>query len=128
PARLAAAFTAGGPRPGSKVGLLLYNGPGYYEGFLAALKARMIPINVNYRYVDDELVYLLDDSDAEALIFHASLGETVERIAGRVPNLKLLVEVEGAPRAVAHAQHYEQLLAATAPAPPISRRRDDELV
>ena len=127
-ARLAAAFTAAGLRPGSKVGLLLYNGPEYYEGFLAALKARMVPINVNYRYVDDELVYLLDDSDAEALIFHASLGETVERIAARVPNLKLLVEVEDAPPAVARAQHYEQLLAGTAPAPPISRRRDDELV
>src|SRR5246500_2663369 len=127
-ARLAAAFTAAGLRPGSKVGLLLYNGPEYYEGFLAALKARMVPINVNYRYVDDELVYLLDDSDAEALVFHASLGETVGRVADRVPHLRLLVEVEDAPRAVARAQRYEQLLSGTAPAPRICRRRDDELV
>ena len=78
-ARLAGALQDAGLVPGSKVGLLLYNGPEYYEAFLAALKARMVPINVNYRYVDDELVYLLEDSDAEALIFHASLGETVGR-------------------------------------------------
>jgi 3-oxocholest-4-en-26-oate---CoA ligase len=127
-ARLAAAFTAAGLRPGSKVGLLLYNGPEYYEGFLAALKARMVPINVNYRYVDDELVYLLEDSDAEALVFHASLGETVGRVADRVPHLRLLVEVEDAPPAVARAQRYEELLSRTAPAPRIARRRDDELV
>jgi 3-oxocholest-4-en-26-oate---CoA ligase len=127
-ARLAAAFTAAGLRPGSKVGLLLYNGPEYYEGFLAALKARMVPINVNYRYLDDELVYLLDDSDAEALVFHASLGETVGRVADRMPHLRLLVEVEDAPPAVARAQRYEELLSRTAPAPRIARRRDDELV
>ena len=127
-ARLAAAFTAAGLRPGSKVGLLLYNGPEYYEGFLAALKARMVPFNVNYRYVDDELVYLLDDSDAEALVFHASLGETVGRVADRVPHLRLLVEVEDAPPAVARAQRYEELLSRTAPAPRIARRRNDELV
>src|ERR1700752_5502150 len=102
-ARLAAAFTAAGLQPGSKVVLLLYNGLEYYEGFLAALKSRMAPINVNYRYVDDELVYLLDDSDSEALIFHASLGETVERIATRIAELKLLIEVDDGPRAAADA-------------------------
>jgi len=127
-ARLAAAFTAAGLRPGSKVGLLLYNGPEYYEGFLAALKARMVPINVNYRYVDDELVYLLEDSDAEALIFHASLGETVGRVATRIAELKLLIEVDDGPRAVADAACYEQLLLDTAPAPHISRRGDDDFV
>src|ERR1700742_4805755 len=113
-ARLAAAFTAAGLRPGSKIGLLLYNGPEYYEGFLAALKARMVPINVNYRYVDDELVYLLEDSDAEALIFHASLGETVDRVVDQAPDLKLLVEVEDASPAVARAKRYERLLSGTA--------------
>lgn len=127
-ARLAAAFTAAGLRPGSKVGLLLYNGPEYYEGFLAALKARMVPINVNYRYVDDELVYLLEDADAEALIFHASLGETVGRVITRIADLKLLIEVDDAPRAVAEAARYEHLLSDTAPAPRISRSRADELV
>jgi 3-oxocholest-4-en-26-oate---CoA ligase len=88
----------------------------------------MVPINVNYRYVDDELVYLLEDSDAEALVFHASLGETVARVAERVPALKLLAEVEDAPAAVASAERYEDLLSRNPPAARIPRRQDDELM
>jgi 3-oxocholest-4-en-26-oate---CoA ligase len=127
-ARLAGALQDAGLVPGSKVGLLLYNGPEYYEAFLAALKARMVPINVNYRYVDDELVYLLEDSDAEALVFHASLGETVGRVAERVPALKLLAEVDDGPPAGAGAERYEDLLARSEPAPRITRRHDDEIM
>jgi fatty-acyl-CoA synthase len=127
-ARLAGALQDAGLVPGSKVGLLLYNGPEYYEAFLAALKARMVPINVNYRYVDDELVYLLEDSDAEALIFHASLGETVGRVADRVPALKLLAEVEDGPSAGAGAVRYEDILARSAPARRIARSPNDEIM
>jgi len=127
-ARLAGALQDAGLVPGSKVGLLLYNGPEYYEAFLAALKARMVPINVNYRYVDDELVYLLEDSDAEALVFHASLGETVGRVAERVPALKLLAEVDDGPSAGAGAERYEDILARSEPAPRITRRHDDEIM
>ena len=47
-----------------KVGLHLQNGSEYLEGMLAAFKLRAVPINVNYRYVEDELRYLLDDADA----------------------------------------------------------------
>jgi len=127
-ARLAGALQDAGLAPGSKVGLLLYNGPEYYEAFLAALKARMVPINLNYRYVDDELVYLLEDSDAEALVFHASLGETVGRVAERVPALKLLAEVDDGPAAGAGAERYEDILARSEPAPRIARRHDDEIM
>lgn len=127
-ARLAQALQDAGLVPGSKVGLLLYNGPEYYEAFLAALKMRMVPININYRYVDDELVYLLEDSDAEALIFHASLGQTVGRVAGRVPTLKLLAEVHDGPSNCAGAQPYEDLLARSKPAPRIARHDDDEIM
>ncbi len=127
-AQLAGALGEAGLEPDSKVSLLLYNGPEYYESFLAALKGRMVPINVNYRYVDDELVYLLEDSDSEALIFHASLGETVARIADRVPALKLLVEVDDGPSAVPGAEPYEELLGRTEPAPRIERQADDPVV
>jgi fatty-acyl-CoA synthase len=126
--RLSAAVGEAGLAPDSKVALLLYNGTEYYEAFLAALKGRMVPINVNYRYVDDELVYLLEDSDSEALIFHASLGETVGRIAERLPALKLLVEVDDGPSAVAGAEAYEELLERTAPAPRIERQPDDPIM
>src|SRR5262245_14765710 len=43
------------------VALYLYNGPEYLEGMIGAFKARAVPFNVNYRYVEDELAYLLRD-------------------------------------------------------------------
>ena len=63
-ARLAAALEAAGLRADSKVASYLYNGNEYVEGLLAAFKLRAVPVNVNYRYLADELVYLVDNSDA----------------------------------------------------------------
>ncbi len=51
----------------------------------ACMKIRGVPINVNYRYLDDELWYLLDNSDAEAFVFHSSLGDRVARVVDRLP-------------------------------------------
>jgi fatty-acyl-CoA synthase len=61
-ARVAAAYVDAGLRPGSKVGLLMYNCNEYLEAQYGVLKMRGVPINVNYRYLDEELVYLLDNS------------------------------------------------------------------
>jgi fatty-acyl-CoA synthase len=128
-ARLARAFTEAGLGPDAKVGLLLYNCCEYYEGFLAALKERMVPINVNYRYVGEELAYLLDDADAEALVFHGSLGARVEGIVDRLPALKLLVEVDdGGPSLVTRAERYDDVLSRCAPAPPKAREFDDAFI
>jgi 3-oxocholest-4-en-26-oate---CoA ligase len=124
-ARLAQALASAGLGPDSKVGLLLYNATEYYEGFLAAMKMRMVAINVNYRYVDDELVHLLDDADAEALIFHSSLGESVARITERLPDLKLLIDVDDGPSVVEGAAPYEEVLSTNEPAAPIERQPDD---
>ena len=55
---------------------------------------RGVPINVNYRYLDDELCYLLDNSDAEALVFHSILGDRVARVADACRSCKLLIEVD----------------------------------
>ena len=48
----------------SHVALYLYNGNEYLEGMLGAFKARCVPFNVNYRYVEEELEYLFDNADA----------------------------------------------------------------
>ena len=53
--RLAAALTAAGLRPGSKVASYLYNSNEYSEGVYATFKMRGVPVNVNYRYLEDEL-------------------------------------------------------------------------
>ncbi len=96
-ARLAAAFSDAGLGPDSKVGMYLYNSPEYCETNFAALKMRAVPVNVNYRYLDDELVYLLDNADAEAVVFHTSLGDRIARIAPRLPKIRLLVAVDDGP-------------------------------
>src|SRR3954470_17874538 len=66
-ARLARAFLDAGVGAEAKVGMYLYNSPEYCEVNFAALKIRAMPINVNYRYLDNELLYLLDNADVEAL-------------------------------------------------------------
>ena len=125
-ARMAAVFDAAGLGPDSKIGLFLYNGNEYLEAHYAAFKMRGVPININYRYMDEELWYLLDNSDAEAIVFHSSLGERVERVRERLPKLKLLIEVDdGAAGQVPVAATYEEVMAGHAPMPRIERSEDD---
>jgi len=124
-ARLGQAFADAGLEPGSKVGLLLYNCPEYYETFLAALKMRMVPFNINYRYVGSELRYLLDNADCEALVYHRSLAGVVAEILPYSPQVKLAVEVDDGGDGWEGARSYEALLAASAPAPRIARQPDD---
>jgi 3-oxocholest-4-en-26-oate---CoA ligase len=126
-ARVSAAFTAAGLTPQSTVAIDLYNCNEWMETFFAALKARLVPVSINYRYLDDELAYLLENCDAAALVFHASLGERVVRVARRLPVLKLLVQVDdlggaGPPPGVAD---YERIATTHEPAPRTPRSADD---
>jgi fatty-acyl-CoA synthase len=96
---------------------------------LGAFKARVAPFNVNYRYVDDELHYLLNDADAVAVIYHARYAPTLARIRDRLPKLRLLFQVDdgsGAPL-LPGAIDYEAALAAasSAPLPGVTPSPDD---
>ena len=124
-ARLAAAFAAAGLKRDSKVGLYLYNGPEYLESQFAAFKGRHVPVNVNYRYLDDELLYLLENSDAEALVFHRSLADRVERVRERAKDVRLWIEVDDGGDALPGASAYEDVIAAHDPAPRIARSEVD---
>ena len=129
-ARLAAALLEAGLGAHSKVAMYLYNSPEYCETNFAATKIRGIPINVNYRYLDQELWYLLDNADAEALVFHSSLGDRVARVRGRLPKLRLLVAVDDGPaadgsRGLAGALRYDALQASLAPAERIAPQGDE---
>ena len=110
------------------VGLYMLNAPECIESMLGCFRARVAPFNVNYRYVDDELVYLLTDSDCAGLIYHARYAPTLARIRGRFPNLRLLLQVDdGSGEALLPgALDYAQALAAAAPAgPPVEPSPDD---
>ncbi len=56
-----------------KVAVYLYNSPEYLQATFAAMKAGLVPVNTNYRYGDDELLYLWDNADAEAVVFHGDV-------------------------------------------------------
>ncbi len=124
-ARLAGALRAAGLGTDSKVASYLYNSNEYVEGLLGTFKLRAVPVNVNYRYLEEELVYLLDNSDAEALLFHGILSEHVAKIAGRAPKLKLLIQVDDGSPLIDGAVEYESLLAAHDPMERVVRSGDD---
>jgi fatty-acyl-CoA synthase len=124
-ARLATALTNAGLTTNSKVASYLYNCNEYTEGVYATMKMRGVPVNVNYRYLEDELVYLLDNSDAEALLFHGSLGEHVAKVRDRAPLVKLWIQVDdGSPRQD-FAVGFEELVATNEPMDRIPRSGDD---
>ena len=78
----------GGAQHQDKVALYLYNAPEYMEGAYASYKAGLVPVNTNYRYLDDELLYLWDNADAVAVIFHGSFSERVDAVRGRLPKVR----------------------------------------
>ena len=87
---------------------------------------RGVPVNVNYRYLEDELVYLLDNSDAEALLFHGSLGD--QRREGPRPRARREAVDPGRRRLAAartSRSQYEELIAAHEPMARIERSGDD---
>ncbi len=92
-ARFAGHLTASGLRPDSKVAFYLYNGNEYLEATFGSFKARCVPVNVNYRYLEDELRYLLENSDAEAVVVSAELVARLDHVRGGLPQLRTIVVV-----------------------------------
>lgn len=109
------------------VALYLYNGNEYLEGMLGAYKARCAPFNVNYRYVDEELLYLFDNADARAVVYHASFAPTLARLREQLPKVKLWLQVADASgeALLPGALDYEQALAAAKPEAPQGLSPDD---
>ena len=71
----------GGIGPGDHIGCHLYDGNQYVEATLAAFKVRAVPVNVNFRYVDEELEYLFDNADLRLLLTEPDLEARAERAA-----------------------------------------------
>lgn len=125
-ARLAQVFTDHGLGPDSKVALFSYNNPEYMEAQFGIFKFRGVPINVNYRYFETELVYLFDNSDSEALVFQAQFAERIAAIRDQLPKVKLFLEIEdGSGEHLDGAVAYEEAIKTTEPMPRIERSEDD---
>jgi acyl-CoA synthetase (AMP-forming)/AMP-acid ligase II len=109
--------------------LYMYNGVEYLEGMLGAYKARVAPFNVNYRYVEEELIYLLRDAGARAIIYHASFAPTLETVRRQVPTLDVLLQVRDASGndLLPGAVDYEAALASASDARPDPAWSPDDL-
>ncbi len=73
--------------------IYLHNGPEYVISMLGAFKARLAPLNVNYRYVAEELAYVVANSAARVIVFHDTFAPTLAEIIGAQPTVDLLVQV-----------------------------------
>jgi acyl-CoA synthetase (AMP-forming)/AMP-acid ligase II len=129
--RLADHLLARGVEPGQHLGLYLENGSEYLEGMLAAYKVRAVPINVNFRYVEHELLHLFDDADLVGVVHHQKFSSLVASVAPSLPQLGWALSVadgsgEQPPAGDLDTTDYETALAASDPTRSFGPRRSDD--
>ena len=109
--------------------LYLTNGNEYLEGMIGGYKARLAPFNVNYRYVEEELTYLLKDSGAKAIIYSGAFAPTLAAVLPDLPDLTVLLQVDdGSGNALLPgAIEYEEALAGASAEPPAVTLSPDDL-
>ncbi|QZY48081.1 MULTISPECIES: acyl-CoA synthetase [Mycolicibacterium] len=110
------------------LGIYSHTGPEYVEGMLGAWRARVAPFNVNYRYVKSELHYLLADSGATALLYHAAFAPRLAEVLADLPNLKVLIQIadDSGNELLPGAVDYESIVAeGPADVPPVEPSPDD---
>jgi 3-oxocholest-4-en-26-oate---CoA ligase len=111
------------------LGLYAYNGNEFVEALLGTFAARVAPFNVNFRYVKNELQYLLADSGATALIYHAAFAPRVAEILPDLPQLRVLIQIadDSGNDLIYGAVDYETALASSSPEPPPVQHSPDDL-
>ena len=125
-ARLASLMTNSGLGDNSKVGLYLHNSNEYLEAQYSVFKIKGVPINVNYRYKEEELIYLLDNSDSEAVFFQSCYAEQIELIKDKLPKIKLYIQVDdGSEDVLSFAQDYETAISECKPMERLERSEDN---
>ena len=117
-----------GADSGEKIAFYLRNGPEYSEGIAAAFKARLTHVNVNYRYVDHELIYLLVNSDATVVIYGAEFAAHVRKIRPQLPKVAQWIEVDDGHPGLNDVLHYEELVSSGDGSPLSLERSPDDLL
>ncbi|MBS0472829.1 MAG: acyl-CoA synthetase [Proteobacteria bacterium] len=97
---LARAMIGRGAKPKDKVAFYMRNRPEYCETLAACFKARLTHVNVNYRYKPEEVFYIFDNSDAQAVVYGSEFRDVIAEIRPKLTKVKTFVEVtDGAPAA-----------------------------
>jgi 3-oxocholest-4-en-26-oate---CoA ligase len=109
------------------VGLYAYNGNEFVEALIGAFAARVAPFNVNFRYVKSELQYLLADSGATALIYHAAFAPRIAEVLPDLPQLRVLIQIadDSGNALLDGAVDYETAVNSGSPAPVVQHSPDD---
>jgi acyl-CoA synthetase (AMP-forming)/AMP-acid ligase II len=111
------------------LGLYAYNGNEFVESLLGAFQARVAPFNVNFRYVKSELQYLLADSGATALVYHAAFAQRVAEVLPDLPRLRVLIQIadDSGNDLVHGAVDYDRIIGSSPSQPPPVQHSPDDL-
>ena len=124
-ARLASLLTSYGLGPDSKVGLYVHNSNEYLEAQYGVFKISGVSINVNYRYKAEELIYLLDNSDSEAVFFQGCYSQQVDSIKDKLNKVKVFIQIDDGTEQLEYAENYEDAITSHQPMERIERSEDN---
>ena len=107
--------------------IYLHNGNEYLECMLGSFKARVAPLNINYRYVAEELQYVFTDSAASVIVFHSTFAPLLASVLPQLPKVRLLLQVadDSDQPLLPGAVWYEDALSSSHEAPPTPAQPDD---
>lgn len=128
--RVARHLASIGISKGDHVAIYAYNRLEWVEAMLACYKLSAVPVNVNYRYVEDELQYLLNDADVKAIVFERQFGPLLAAIREKLPKLQHYIAIEdgsGAALDGLHADEYDTVTAKQSDTPLDIERSGDDL-
>jgi acyl-CoA synthetase (AMP-forming)/AMP-acid ligase II len=128
---LAHHLLADGLEPGDHVGIYGLNSIQWVEALLAVLKIRAVPVNINYRYVEEELRYLFDNADLKGLVYSQEFSPRVAAVFDELPQLKTLVMIEdasGADQSGLSPAVFEDVIAAGSSERDFAERSGDDQV
>ena len=123
---LARAFLENGAQTGDKVGFYLRNRPAYMETFAACFKARLVHVNVNYRYRESELAYIFDNSDAQTVVYESDFRDQIDNLKSELPKVKTWVEVPSTEGVEAEQSLSYEKLAETGDGTPLGLERSPQ--
>ena len=125
---LGRALLTRGAKAGDKVAFYMRNQPAYIETLAACFKARLTHVNVNYRYRENELHYIIENSDAQAVVFDTEFREQINSIRDRLPNVGTWLELNGGGNAPSYVEPFENLANDGDGAPLETKRSPDDLL
>jgi 3-oxocholest-4-en-26-oate---CoA ligase len=127
--RLAHHLLAQGIGSGDHIGVYGSNSVEWIEAALAAYKVRAVPINVNFRYVEEELRYLFDNADVKAVVYDREFAPRIQAVRSSLPLLEHLIHIEddsGADADALGSVDFEAAMASGSPERDFEPRSGDD--